>query len=86
MSDYVIIWAQRGNSRDDVLLVLKDKPEWQKGKLNLPGGKVEEGETPEEAATRELKEESGYSPIIPVKAMGVIRSIKVSPFVFVYLE
>lgn len=70
MSAYVIIWVQRGNSKDDVLLVLKDKPEWQKGKLNLPGGKVEEGESPEQAATRELKEESGYDPLVPVTLMG----------------
>lgn len=43
----------------DVLLVLKDRPEWQKGKLNILGGKIEPGETPTQAAVRELKEESG---------------------------
>ena len=70
MSQYVIIWTQRGNKKDDTLLVLKDKPAWQKGKLNLPGGKIEEGETPEQAATRELKEEAGYDPVVPVRLMG----------------
>lgn len=45
-----------------VLLVLKDRPEWQKGFLNLVGGKVEEGESLEEATLRELKEETGYEP------------------------
>jgi 8-oxo-dGTP diphosphatase len=39
--------------------VLKDRPAWQKGRLNLVGGKVERGESVSEAACRELKEESG---------------------------
>ena len=73
MASYVIIWVQQGNSQADVLLVLKDKPEWQKGKLNLPGGKIEEGESPEQAATRELKGEAGYDPIVPVRVMGAMQ-------------
>lgn len=73
MASYVIIWVQQGNSQADVLLVLKDKPEWQKGKLNLPGGKIEEGESPEQAATRELKEEAGYDPLLPVRVMGCMQ-------------
>lgn len=43
------------------LLVLKNKPAWQRGRLNLLGGKVEPGETPQEAAVRELFEESGLA-------------------------
>lgn len=42
-----------------VALVTKAKPEWQKGKLNGVGGKVEEGETVLEAMVREFKEETG---------------------------
>lgn len=49
----------------EVLLVRKKRPTWQAGRLNLPGGKIEEGETPLQAAIREFKEETGYS----VKAM-----------------
>lgn len=60
----------------NVLLVLKDRPDWQKGFLNLVGGKVEENETIEQAALRELKEETGYEPCSisnkPCVKMGTI--------------
>lgn len=38
----------------EILFVRKSKAKW-----NLPGGKVEDGETPFEAALRELAEETG---------------------------
>ena len=41
-----------------VLLVHKQKPEWQKGRVNGVGGKVESGESPEECISRETKEET----------------------------
>lgn len=68
MIEYVLVLPIRWNdnkshSDNNVLLVLKDKPAWQKGRLNLVGGKVEPGETPVQAAVRELKEESGLSPM-----------------------
>ena len=43
----------------DVLLIEKSKPDWQKGKFNGIGGKVEEGESPVQAMRREFKEECG---------------------------
>ena len=52
-------------SRDfkKVALIQKAKPEWQAGKFNGIGGKVEEGETYIEAMTREFFEETGvYTP------------------------
>jgi 8-oxo-dGTP diphosphatase len=42
-----------------VALISKLKPEWQKGKLNAIGGKVEPGEHPLDAMVREFKEETG---------------------------
>lgn len=43
----------------EVCLIEKNRPDWQKGLLNGPGGKIEPGETIVEAATREFKEETG---------------------------
>lgn len=42
-----------------VVLIWKNKPAWQKGKLNGVGGKIEENETPFAAMRREFKEETG---------------------------
>ena len=46
---------------EQVLLIQKLKPEWQKGKLNLPGGHIEENETGSECVAREFKEEAGVT-------------------------
>lgn len=45
------------NYTDDVLYLEKLKPEWQAGKLNGIGGKIEPNETPLEAMVREYQEE-----------------------------
>lgn len=42
-----------------VVLIEKERPEWQRGKFNGIGGHIEEGETPEQAMRREFKEETG---------------------------
>lgn len=42
-----------------ILLIQKNKPEWQAGKYNGIGGKVEPGEFPTLAMVREFKEETG---------------------------
>ncbi len=45
--------------KQKVVLIKKTKPAWQKGFLNGIGGKIEAGETPEEAIIREFEEETG---------------------------
>jgi 8-oxo-dGTP diphosphatase len=42
-----------------VALIRKNRPAWQAGKLNGIGGKVEDGEMPREAMSREFEEETG---------------------------
>lgn len=56
MQKYVLIFVRFAGA---ILLVTKDRPSWQKGKKNFPGGKVDKGETWLSAAQRELKEETG---------------------------
>ena len=43
--------------RDDEVLLINKKTGLGKGKVNAPGGKVDPGETPEQAAVRECEEE-----------------------------
>lgn len=49
------------NKEKDKVLFCKRKKEPFKGRLNFVGGKVEPGETSENAAYRELQEETGIS-------------------------
>lgn len=44
---------------DEVLLIKKNRPEWQKGMYNFPGGKIEKSETAYECISREFYEECG---------------------------
>jgi 8-oxo-dGTP diphosphatase len=58
---YVLIHAYDVKHPERVLLVEKNRPAWQRGCLNLLGGKIEEGESELDCAIRELKEESGLT-------------------------
>lgn len=42
-----------------VALIKKERPEWQKGLYNFPGGHVEEGEGSLPCVIREFMEETG---------------------------
>lgn len=53
-------------SYETVALIVKQKPQWQKGRLNGIGGKLEPNESPRMAMAREFKEETGCT--IPVDA------------------
>lgn len=44
-----------------VILIRKNKPEWQRGKLNGVGGKIDAFETAPEAMCREFFEETGLA-------------------------
>jgi 8-oxo-dGTP diphosphatase len=44
-------------SRQEVVLILKNRPAWQRGRLNGIGGHIEEDEDPSEAMQREFMEE-----------------------------
>jgi len=43
---------------ENVVLIQKEKPDWQKGKYNAVGGKIEDGELPNQAMAREFEEET----------------------------
>jgi len=47
------------SDKQAVVLIRKNKPEWQAGLLNGVGGKIEPGESPLDAVVREFKEETG---------------------------
>lgn len=56
-AQYVVgfYFVEQGN----VVLIRKNKPEWQAGKLNGVGGLVEPNEAPVDAIVREFREEAG---------------------------
>lgn len=58
MTEYVCGFVVRGGS---VALIEKRDPEWQRGRLNGVGGKVESGEPPAAAMAREAHEEAGVA-------------------------
>ena len=45
----------------EVLLINKNRPDWQNGKMNGIGGKIESDESPHECMIREFEEETGIS-------------------------
>lgn len=47
------------HERENVVLIQKNRPSWQAGKLNGVGGKVETGESSLDAMVREFAEEAG---------------------------
>jgi len=58
--DYVLafVFCYMEEGEPYVLLLKKIKPEWQRGMLNGIGGKIEHGEQPLEAMSREWTEET----------------------------
>jgi 8-oxo-dGTP pyrophosphatase MutT (NUDIX family) len=58
MTDYVVGFLFNPDATK-VVLMEKRRPDWQVGKLNGPGGKIRDGESPYEAMEREFREETG---------------------------
>lgn len=49
------------DNNSEVCLIEKNRPAWQRGRLNGVGGHIEGGESPVEAMAREFREETGAS-------------------------
>ncbi len=60
MRKHYVLGLVFNSSQDTILLIDKLRPEWQKGRWNGIGGKIEEGETPYDAMCRESVEETGF--------------------------
>lgn len=65
LKEYVLIVANVIHHPDESIFIVKKKPDWQKGRINFVGGKIEPGESPHEAARREFYEETGLSWTLP---------------------
>ena len=68
---------------ENVLLTKKNRPDWQIGKYNGVGGKVEDGETHYNAMVREFNEEAGRV-IKDWNIVAVLDNIVFSDEVYVY--
>jgi 8-oxo-dGTP pyrophosphatase MutT (NUDIX family) len=72
---YTLVYAKPLQPKNSVLLVLKNKPAFLAGRLNLPGGRVESTDaTITQAGARELKEETGLEPAGEITINGVIHA------------
>lgn len=68
-------------NKDKVLLVKSQKGEW-----GLPKGRVEPGETEEQAAHREVIEETGITPIIGKKKKVIHYTVEGEPKKVTFFE
>lgn len=68
-SDSVLVMAL--NDKREFLLVKQYRPTMETDTIEFPSGHIEGHETPEDAARRELREETGYSPS-KLELLGVL--------------
>jgi 8-oxo-dGTP pyrophosphatase MutT (NUDIX family) len=70
---------------ENLVLIEKTKPEWQAGRYNFVGGKIEAGETPARCISREFEEETGVA-IPPGKWKYVGKMYRLNDFVvYIYV-
>ena len=73
------------DTEENIVLIKKTKPEWQAGKFNFVGGKIEKGEKPVDCISREFREETSVD-IPPEKWRYVGKMYREKDFiVYIYL-
>jgi 8-oxo-dGTP diphosphatase len=70
--------------KDNTFLMLEQAKESAKGQWGLPAGKIQAGETAEQAAIREAKEECGYD-VKLVQELGVYHPKLTGPVKHIFL-
>lgn len=72
------------NSNNKILLLLRDDASNIPfpNKWDIPGGKIEEDETPDVAVRREMKEELGLDNLNEIKLFKIYKSENLTDFIF----
>jgi len=72
------------NSNNEVLLLLRDnKPEIPfPNQWDIPGGEIEQGETPDLTIRREMNEEMGLDNLSDIKLFKIYRTDNLTDFIF----
>jgi 8-oxo-dGTP diphosphatase len=72
------------NSKNEILLLLRDnKPDIPFPNMwDIPGGKIENNESPEEAVRREIEEEMEIDDLGKIKLFNIFTSENITEYVF----